>query len=339
MSYRTVLQRRTSRTSHFAIVALVVALASAAVPLAASASTPDSYQGSGELTFIEIKPPKARLPAGASQQLHVKGLDADGKNIPEAKVSFSSQGAAGTVTKSGRFDAMEAGSGTVLVEVSYLGKMLETAAEVVVLDDRSGVTLTRVAISPVEIELTVGQTIAFTATAIDTSGEQVTAGISYSWTQVGDLGTVDPDGAFEALAPGQGWIEVTGTLFDSGARAQAKVVVHEPAAAPSGAAGRLSPGFLGGMAAILVIALLAGLWTLFLSWKRRVEESPFAAKSSDQQGRPALPPIELPAIAARSVPKVAAAKTRDPEKARTTDLDLPLLPFDESPSRRIGPHV
>ncbi|HLF05647.1 MAG TPA: hypothetical protein VI893_00480 [Thermoplasmata archaeon] len=317
----------------------MVALAFAAIPLATTASTLDGAQGSGELTFIEIKPPKARLPAGASQQFHVKGLDADGKNIPEAKVSFSFQGAAGTVTKSGKFDAKEAGLGAVLVEVSYLGKVLETVAEVVVLDERSGVTLARVAISPEEIELTVGQTYAFAATAIDSSGEQVTAGISYSWSQQGDLGSVDPTGSFEALAAGQGWIEVTGTLFGSGARGQAKVVVQEPAAAPSGPAGRLSPGFLGGMAAILVIALLAGLWMLFLSWKRRVEEPPFGAKSDHQPGKPALPPIELPAITAKAVPKLEAAKTPDRAGTRTADLDLPLLPFDESPARRPGPRA
>lgn len=280
------------------------------------------------------------MPEGASQQFVVKGLDADGKLIPGASVSFRVDGAPGTVTKSGRFDANGPGSGSVLIEVSFRGKTLAAAAPVVVLDRSSGVVLASLTVSPLQVEVEVGESVEFDAVATDSSGERVTAGIDYTWGETGSVGSVDPQGVFTATAPGQGWVEVTGSLFGSGARGQAKVIVREPAPPSGSTAGQLSPGFTGGIAAVMVIGLMAALWMVFLGWRRRTDR-PGEKKLAAETPKPELIAIELPPIAAKAVPKLKSGPAGSTGGAARppAEFDLPLLPFDETPTRRSHPRA
>jgi hypothetical protein len=135
---------------------------------------------------IVITPNLMTLKSGGEFQFTARVLDAQGKEMPEAKVEWSASG--GTINELGVFWA---GSeiGTFRITAS-IGKVQGSATIAIVQEVRKPV---RLEVHPSETRMTPGKTQSFTALGFDQAGQEVSLS-QVDWEAMG--GVIDKDGLF-----------------------------------------------------------------------------------------------------------------------------------------------
>ncbi|MCE5250198.1 Ig-like domain-containing protein [bacterium] len=147
------------------------------------------------LASITITPASADILSGETVQFTATALDADGTAM-EAEISWSVSGDIGTIDRNGLFTSTSPGSGTVIASSGSV------TAEVPVTVANPAPVLTSITITPASADILSGETVQFTATALDADGTAMEAEIS--WSVAGDIGTIDRNGLFTATTPGSG---------------------------------------------------------------------------------------------------------------------------------------
>ena len=102
--------------------------------------------------------------------------------------------------------------------------------------------ISNIEISPVEIEVIVGEEVIFSAEASDSEGSVIEA--EFVWTVDGEIGTIDDDGEFKATAVGTG--TVVASVGEVSAEANVKVSEEEGEGGKGGDGGNGGDGGEGG---------------------------------------------------------------------------------------------
>ena len=99
-----------------------------------------------------------------------------------------------------------------------------TPYRITIVEKYSQPVLDRVAISPGDARLTVGQEIRFTASALDNKSAPVSP--NFTWSAAGNIGTIDTTGFFRATGAGRGYVEVCATLNNVTKTCRAAITVE-----------------------------------------------------------------------------------------------------------------
>ncbi|WOX55518.1 DUF3344 domain-containing protein [Methanoculleus palmolei] len=183
------------------------------------------------LTVIEVSPAMTNLAVGGTQQFTATAKDQDGIEI--SGISFdwlSSNETVGTVNETGYFTALAAGTTTVTAAAEGVNgsAMVTTGATP---------ALTTIEVSPETVNLAIGGTRQFNATAKDSAGSEI-SGVSFDWLSSNEtVGTVNETGYFTALAAGT----TTVTAAAEGVTGTAQVTVGPAAQADLTIAGVVNP--------------------------------------------------------------------------------------------------
>ena len=150
----------------------------------------------GPLDHINIRPDAPTIEVGKSLWFSATGLDRFGNTIPDLRYVFQPGGRAGRVDGDGRFTAgAMAGTYDTAVRV-------ETTQGTVTADATARITvkhgpLDRVLISPAAVTLSIGQSLQFTARAVDAYGNHIRQA-RITWDPFDGAGTFTSDGLLTA---------------------------------------------------------------------------------------------------------------------------------------------
>ncbi len=156
------------------------------------------------LDGIRITPSGATLVIGDTQRFIVTALNGDGNTMANVSVAWTSSNATvGTIGEDGIFSALVEGTATV----AATAENITGEATVTVINNEPA--LASIAVTPSEITLVSNDTAAFTATALDQFGNEI-SGIEITWTSSDeDVGTIDTGGLFNAVADGTTTVTAT----------------------------------------------------------------------------------------------------------------------------------
>ncbi|MDV2482467.1 PGF-pre-PGF domain-containing protein [Methanoculleus sp. Wushi-C6] len=179
-----------------------VALAAGTATVTASA---DGVTGTAAVTVVSLAPglvvsPAAiALDAGASRQFIATLYDPEGNEMPVAEVIWScNDPAVGTINTAGFFTAAGEGTATVTALVEETGETGTATVTVRPVLPAPG----RIVVSPSDLTIAAGNSVALTATVFDPDGNVVAdPGIAWSCDDE-NVGTIGADGVFTALAAG-----------------------------------------------------------------------------------------------------------------------------------------
>ncbi len=183
------------------------------------------------LTVIEVSPAMTNLAVGGTQQFTATAKDQDGIEMIDVTFDWSSSNeTVGTVNQTGYFTALAAGTTTVTAAAEGVNgsAMVTTGATP---------ALTTIEVSPETVNLAIGGTRQFNATAKDSAGSEI-SGVSFDWSSSNEtVGTVNETGFFTTLAEGT----TTVTAAAEGVNGTAQVTVGPAAQVDLTIAGVVNP--------------------------------------------------------------------------------------------------
>ena len=168
---------------------------------------------------VTVTPATAELAAmGATEQLTAEVRDQNGNPMAGAAVSWASSAAAvATVSATGLVTAAGNGTATVTATAGAAsGSAAVTVAQAV----------SAVAVAPAADSLVVGDTLRYSAEAVDANGHAV-AGAAFEWASTDELVAV-VDGSGLATGVAEGEVTVTATSSEVTGRAELTVVAPTP---------------------------------------------------------------------------------------------------------------
>lgn len=117
----------------------------------------------GNAASVQLSPPSASIDAGAGQQFSAKVYDSYGNQLANPPIAWSfSSSAVGSVSQTGFFSALNAGSGTLRAEYGFTDVYPKPSATAAITVTQSSQTqATTCAITPSEATLTVAQSKTF----------------------------------------------------------------------------------------------------------------------------------------------------------------------------------
>jgi len=167
-----------------------------------------SYAGGMELRSIEITPSTADVPVATVAQFEAQAYDKYGNPMSGIDFTWSSLSGLGTVvplTDSGDSVAYVAGgtTGVDTLRATAEGHMANATVNIL-----AGAA-DHVVVSPSVTEVVVGETLQFSATAVDRYGNEI-PGSTFTWQVTGGIGTISASGLFTAgTVPGVGTVKAT----------------------------------------------------------------------------------------------------------------------------------
>ncbi len=190
------------------------------------------------LTTITVSPSTATLTVGGIQAFTATGHDQNGNTIAisPAVVWISSNTTVGTISSSGVFTALAAGTATVTAKNGTSGTISGTATVTVTAPAPTPVpVLTTITVSPSTATLTVGGLQTFKATGYDQNSNPIAISPAVVWSSSNTtVGTINSSGIFTTLAAGTTTITATngtgGTV--SGTATATVIAVVPPPPAP-----------------------------------------------------------------------------------------------------------
>jgi hypothetical protein len=211
----------------------------------------------GKAVSVEVDPPQATITADETKAFTATALDARGNVVAGAAFDWTTEEgsiAAGryTPTKTGAWKVAAAARGTTA----------KGEAQVTVTPGK----LVEVRVDPPTATLKVDESASFTAVALDSKGNEITA-MAPEWSLTAKLGSIDSTGTFKATKPGT--TEVTATYKEGALEISdsASVTVN-----PLDAGESISKLFGGSTNTLLFFAALAALVAGLVAaaiWSRR----------------------------------------------------------------------
>ena len=173
------------------------------------------------LTTVEIAPTTATLEVDETVTFTATMLDQFGNTMTGIPVAWtSSDETVGTITGSGTFTALAAGTVTV---TATAGEVSGTAAVTVSAEEP---VLERITVTPNAAAVMIGNTHEFAAACYDQFDNPMT-GVDVNWTTSDEaVGTIDANGLFTALA--EGTATITATTGSTSATAAVTVSAEAP---------------------------------------------------------------------------------------------------------------
>ncbi|HDY90050.1 MAG TPA: T9SS type A sorting domain-containing protein [bacterium] len=171
---------------------------------------------------ITISPTEATVVVGEEIKFTAAAYDAE-ENEVEAEITWSVEGEIGEIKEDGEFTALLAGSGTVVASVGEV-----TAQAVVTVNESEGEEepeLQPIEIFPDEAKVVIDETVQFEVTVKDAEGVEIEDAVVEWSLSNPDIGTIDENGLFTAVAEGATQVIATyGELFDE---AEVEVTAEE----------------------------------------------------------------------------------------------------------------
>lgn len=164
----------------------------------------------GEMARLHIEPGALTLQSGEQVQLHAVGVDAYG-NTADVDATWALEGKVGSLTPSGTFTAVQAGTGRV---VAQLGD-LQAAAGVTVAPG----AVRRLTLEPVQAQVASTTTQTFAAMGYDAADNEVP--VAVQWALSSKIGTIDQQGQFTGTQVGKGTL----VAYTAGVVATAELAV------------------------------------------------------------------------------------------------------------------
>ncbi|AKB32995.1 cell surface protein [Methanosarcina siciliae HI350] len=144
------------------------------------------------LTSIDVTPVTADLTTNSTLQFTAVAKDQYGNSMPNIAFTWeSSNEMVGTVNSTGYFTPLAVGSTTITASAESLNGTAQVTVETP--------ELTTIEVSPSSAVLSTGNTLQFTARALDQDGNTI-SGIDFSWSSDNEtVGTTDSTGLFSAI--------------------------------------------------------------------------------------------------------------------------------------------
>lgn len=158
-----------------------------------------------EVASITITPAATIIVEGEDIQFEATAYDAE-NNIVEATITWSVEGDIGEITEEGEFAATTAGTGTVTAAVNDIS----ASAEVTVVEEPDDVPeFVPLEISPPSSSVEVGDTVQFQVVVRDGGGDLVEDPHLVWEVSSTEVGTIDENGLFTAVAAGEATVSAT----------------------------------------------------------------------------------------------------------------------------------
>jgi hypothetical protein len=239
----------------------------------------------GTLAKLEVAPQAAKVSADGTLQFTASGTDAHGNPVG-ASVAWSVVGPpeSGSIDATGLFSPARVGTHTVRASSGSL--ISEASVEVL-----AGAAA-RLAVSPAEAEVRVGEKLIFSVAAEDGHGNP--AAVQPRWSVTGGVGTVDQWGAFVSTTVGKGSVVAVADGASGELRAEVPVTVGpagDPPVSPGpdGGGGILAgaAAWIAGFAAVALSAAVA--IAAAVSRRRRAGRDAQAQAQAAWAGHPRYP--------------------------------------------------
>jgi hypothetical protein len=232
------------------------------------------------LTKATIDPKIASVKLGDKFKFTGKAFDQFDNEMPQGiAFTWSVTGNIGDVDLMGLFTAKTVGTGNVIVTATQ-GTISKSDLAQVTVTQGGGQGQLRVVITPTDIALTVDNTQQFTAKAYDKDGNEITQGVTFTWSVNGTIGTINATGFFTAKIEGKGSVVVQAQYGGLTATNSTSVTVKA-----SGTSGGTSGISNSDIALIIGIVAAAVVLTLLLLWlRKRQSKRPKDLPTDDAKG-------------------------------------------------------
>lgn len=164
----------------------------------------------GRVHLIRMHPPEATLTAGDKVVFAAKAFDAEGNDVPLTP-AWAVGGAVGSVSEDGVFQAVRVGSGHVSVQMEGVVAMAPVTVQ-------PG-PVARIVVTPESVAADAGDTLDFTAAALDAQGNVTPSELSWAISPEESGRALATAGSFQVLKAG----ESTVTASADGIRGAARV--------------------------------------------------------------------------------------------------------------------
>lgn len=148
----------------------------------------------GKVRLIEIEPAEVNLTAGEKMVFSAKALDGEGNEVP-LEAAWTVAGGVGSIAEGGVFEALKAGEG-------YVALSMDGVMGVASITVQPG-PMARIEVTPESAHVRAGETLEFTARALDAQGNVTSAEFTWSMEPEGSGRAVSPAGVFEVLKAGE----------------------------------------------------------------------------------------------------------------------------------------
>ncbi len=148
----------------------------------------------GKVHTVHVEPSEADLTAGEKTVFTAKALDAEGNEVP-TEPAWAVGGGVGSITAEGVFEAIRAGRGHVSFKV-------EDVIGVAPVSVQPG-SLARIAVTPEKSTVRAGETVDFTATALDAQGNVTSGEFTWSMEPAESGQAVTAEGSFQMTRAGE----------------------------------------------------------------------------------------------------------------------------------------